>query len=525
MIADMNIVNLNNKYGETIMASYEIKIEIEVNEISEGSLRTNELIRGEDGSFRITLPDEAAISIDKSEQAFLKVGHAAIREGIANHVSQISKKKALKHQGNGGEVIKNNTLYQVDGEAGRFSFETYSVKKGEDVIYNTVGSVFAGQNGKERYKTSGYKEISIIYGAVENSYRDTASLINRIRHQEEATPVRTVADNTEREGKKLIDFIERKTNALLAANAFTKEGKPNEDRVEYKVGNVEVINEEQVERTIETYGISEEEKKEIRKNPVCYESSDNTVNISIDDVIVKHQKEERKEENKSGGKSKEREYVHNTVAHIQSGELSYTINGEGVLFTLRIIIAFLLNNKLLNKRLQFFVDGQKTLHMAIQAAFSWFSNMGIILDWYHLKDKCERELSLAMKGRQIRNEVLNHLMSLLWYGMVDKAKEYLNSLDSSLIKNKDALERLINYIERNRPYIPCYEVRKRLGLRNSSNRGEKSNDLIVSDRQKHNGMSWSNSGSVTLATLSALKRNQEYKKWFEEGDIEFKLAA
>jgi len=116
-------------------------------------------------------------------------------------------------------------------------------------------------------------------------------------------------------------------------------------------------------------------------------------------------------------------------------------------------------------------------------------------------------------------------MYLLWYGMIDKAIEYLSNLDEDLIKNKGALERLIKYIERNRPYIPCYEIRKRLGLCNSSNRGEKSNDLIVSDRQKHNGMSWSKRGSVALTTLSALKRNREYKKWFEEGDLEFKLAA
>jgi len=38
-------------------------------------------------------------------------------------------------------------------------------------------------------------------------------------------------------------------------------------------------------------------------------------------------------------------------------------------------------------------------------------------------------------------------------------------------------------------------------------------------------MSWSKSGSVSLATLSSLKRNKEYKKWFEENDLEFKLAA
>jgi hypothetical protein len=34
----------------------------------------------------------------------------------------------------------------------------------------------------------------------------------------------------------------------------------------------------------------------------------------------------------------------------------------------------------------------------------------------------------------------------------------------------------------------------------------------VSDRQKHNGMSWSEGGSVALATLTSLKINREHKK-------------
>ncbi len=73
--------------------------------------------------------------------------------------------------------------------------------------------------------------------------------------------------------------------------------------------------------------------------------------------------------------------------------------------------------------------------------------------------------------------------------------------------------------------IPAYAVRRELGLRNSSNRGEKSNDLIVSERKKHNGMSWTKSGSVALASVTSLKKNKEYKKWFQERKIEFKLAS
>jgi len=78
------------------MANYEIRIEIKVREISEECTGTGKPIRGgEDGNFKITMPKKAAISIDKSEQAFLEVGHAAIRDGIVQHLSQMSKKKPL----------------------------------------------------------------------------------------------------------------------------------------------------------------------------------------------------------------------------------------------------------------------------------------------------------------------------------------------------------------------------------------------------------------------------------------------
>ncbi len=83
----------------------------------------------------------------------------------------------------------------------------------------------------------------------------------------------------------------------------------------------------------------------------------------------------------------------------------------------------------------------------------------------------------------------------------------------------------MEYLAKNRLMIPAYAVRRELGLRNSSNRGEKANDLIVADRQKHNGRSWSQSGSLALASVTALKQNQEYQKWFQEGQIEFELAS
>ena len=62
------------------------------------------------------------------------------------------------------------------------------------------------------------------------------------------------------------------------------------------------------------------------------------------------------------------------------------------------------------------------------------------------------------------------------------------------MKDKSAMEGLITYLNRNRPYTPSEEVWKELILYYSSAIGEKMNDLVLSERQKHNGMSCSKGG-------------------------------
>ncbi len=131
---------------------------------------------------------------------------------------------------------------------------------------------------------------------------------------------------------------------------------------------------------------------------------------------------------------------------------------------------------------------------------------------------------MALNGRIVRNAVLENLSPCLWHGCVTKSIDILRNIDPADIRNQTKLTKLIDYLERNRSHIPCYAARKQLGLRNSSNVGEKANDLIVSHRQKHNGMSWSRDGSVTLATLTTLIRNQEYKQWFQTGTIRLGFA-
>ena len=134
-------------------------------------------------------------------------------------------------------------------------------------------------------------------------------------------------------------------------------------------------------------------------------------------------------------------------------------------------------------------------------------------------------IHMAMKGREVRNMVLKKLISLLWLGKVDAAVEYLRNLDIKMVRNNNEIELLIGYFERNKNNIPCYALRKKLGLRVSSNRGEKANDLVVAQRQKHNGMSWSKSGSSGLANIRTLFLNKENENWTTRRELEFKMIS
>ena len=197
--------------------------------------------------------------------------------------------------------------------------------------------------------------------------------------------------------------------------------------------------------------------------------------------------------------------VNNTVAHIQTGSnKTYTLNTYNIMQMMKIVLAFLLQNELMSKPgpIVFFTDGARDLRSAISGTFNFLS-FKIILDWFHLEKKCKDLLSMAISGKQIKNQILTEVLAWLWLGKVERAVKVLTDLKEDAIKNATQRDNLINYLSRNQDCIPCYALRKKLGLRVSSNPVEKANDVLVSNRQKHNGMSWSPDGSNQLGNLDS----------------------
>ncbi len=109
--------------------------------------------------------------------------------------------------------------------------------------------------------------------------------------------------------------------------------------------------------------MTEAVKAEMFDNPVCYEEPEDTVNVSADDVNTKRQAETRPE----GGSVEKgrRKYVHNTVVEVSKADQSYILNGYGIRTVLCYLTAFLFNNNLMGRRIQFFTDGHTILNAMI----------------------------------------------------------------------------------------------------------------------------------------------------------------
>ena len=445
----------------------------------------------------------------------------------------------------------------MDGEIGRFTFKTYDVKgEGQKPVFEGI-QMFPARKGRQWYPTCGFKTIALIYGAVQRSYRQTITVLNFNRRQEVGgTPLNTLRDVTETEGLKVLDFLTRKTDSIFKNHGFDSQGVPEATcPVITDIPEARYLEPEQLQPALNAVceemirkGLSAEDIETVRQTLVdnkVYEKSEQCVYIHIDDVGVKEQKPHRDKKNpveastvqpeetasketivnqKSVTKDK-RPTVQNTVARIEQSGNNFTFTGRSVAEILRYVLAFLLNNVLLGQNIKVCTNGKRSLQDAIVNFFPWLTKLSLLLDWFHLVKKFKEDLSIACKGREIRNRHLKQLVTLLWFGLVDKAKEYLTAIPATDIKNSEAIDRLIGYLERNRKWIPCYAMRSKLKLPNSSNPVERCNNLVTARRQKHHGMSWSKNGSYALTALNAVTINNATVQWVEHRTLPLTWVA
>ena len=104
---------------------------------------------------------------------------------------------------------------------------------------------------------------------------------------------------------------------------------------------------------------------------------------------------------------------------------------------------------------------------------------------------------MSFKSKEEKKRTLQKLLRILWTGNVTEAILYLRNLNPGVLRPNHRVRDLTGYLEKHREHIPCYALRAELGLRNSSNRVEKENDLVVAQRQKRNGK-WRGGTAATV---------------------------
>ncbi len=75
------------------MNTYQVRVNVEIVPCTDSP--APEPVKQKDGSFQITIAEPDAISIDTCERALLQTASPTLREALATHVSQVSKKKPL----------------------------------------------------------------------------------------------------------------------------------------------------------------------------------------------------------------------------------------------------------------------------------------------------------------------------------------------------------------------------------------------------------------------------------------------
>ena len=446
--------------------------------------------------------------------------------------------------------------YRVEGEVGRFGFTVYDAYDASGEVLGRGEGWFPSHQPREWHKTEGFREEALCLEASRRSYRDNTAHLNRYRRQRQGgTPVTTLRDNAQKQGARVLEFLERHSQQVLADHGFEPDGRVPEAVVSEATAGADrrqkaELLDEQLMAMVEEMGrrgFSPEQIESVRQRAAnaVHEDPAHCTNVSVDDVSVKKQKAHRERLRAVGtppdgsttsepqalaspgpsdaGKSS-RPQVANTVARIEQGARHFTLSADSLGQVLRFVLAFLLHNGLLGGRLHLFTDGYRSLQDTLVMFVAWHPRVWLVLDWYHVVKKFKEDLSRACRGREVRNRHLRTLVRFLWYGMVTAARRYLDTIPAVEIKDPASIERLGNYLERNERSIPCYALRRRLGLRNGSSPVESDNNQVTARRQKRNGMSWSKAGSHALTALSVLVCNRCQQIWVREHNIPLRFV-
>ena len=307
-------------------------------------------------------------------------------------------------------------------------------------------------------------------------------------------------------------------------------------------------------------------------HPVSIEqNSRDVVYISIDAVYVDQQVQKRRKPgsqlsqpdtntlnvinnnadcNHSDAKGEKKKRIGHMNIKIESGFSYYFISSIQTDEAFKEMVAVIMKNALYKKYLIFMTDGEVAINDKIKE-YCHMWKYHVELDWIHLEHKCYDRLSNALKGKRVpdprgnieyykrgpkKGQIKSQdytaqsrlyaraISRILWVGNVNEAIHFLEHIDSNAVHDPSEIDQLITYLKNKIDWIPCYSLRRKTGLKNSSNGVEGQNNMNVAERQKNNEASWRPDGSSALTAIQTLIDNKEDEAWFYRNTITFSMV-
>jgi hypothetical protein len=163
---------------------------------------------------------------------------------------------------------------------------------GSRTVFNSRTDLFLKTGQKEIYHSACFDSLELRLSSTIPSYRICNEILNRLRWQDDESKIklRTLTDAVEREGNKIIDYIDLKAEEVLNENNYDAlTGRPldiNAVDSSILLPRFPKISKEIICSTIEEYNLNKETERQIDKTVIDEDliEDEYCVNISIDEV-------------------------------------------------------------------------------------------------------------------------------------------------------------------------------------------------------------------------------------------------
>jgi hypothetical protein len=192
-------------------------------------------------------------------------------------------------------------------------------------------------------------------------------------------------------------------------------------------------------------------------------------------------------------------------------------SGVGTTFLQQLLVVVLLALGT-QRALLLISDGARWIRAFFTDTLVHIANKTMILDWYHLHQKCLELSSRICRGKQAKRWLLLRLEWRLWRGDVVAAIAPLEAYRPQT-RNTEVLDTFIAYLQAREDWMVNERQRRIEQQSIGSGRVEKANDLIVARRQKGRSLQWSLETSDALAALRTLLLNGGTSRYWQQRQI------